>query len=45
MIAKQVRAARFSYWKGWVDLLIPILALLIAALALFKDLIVEVLKK
>lgn len=44
MIAKQLRDARFSYWKGWADLLIPILALIVAALALLKDIIVEVLK-
>lgn len=44
-VIKQIREARFAYWKGWVDLLIPILALLVAVLALFKDIIVEVLKK
>jgi hypothetical protein len=40
----QIRDARLAYWKGWTDLLIPILALLIAVLALFKDIIVEILK-
>jgi len=45
MILRQIRETRFSYWKGWADLLIPILALLVAALALFKDIIVEVLRK
>jgi hypothetical protein len=45
MISKQVRDARFAYWKGWAELLVPILALIVAALALFKEIIVEVLKK
>ncbi len=44
MVAKQISEARFAYWKGWADVLIPILALIVAALALFKDIIVEVLK-
>ena len=45
MISKQISEARFAYWKRWADVLIPILALIVAALALFKDIIVEVLKK
>jgi hypothetical protein len=45
VINKQIRDARFAYWKGWIDLLIPILALIVAALALFKEIIVEALKQ
>jgi len=44
MISKQIRDARFAEWKRRADLLVPILALLVAALALFKDMIVELLK-
>jgi hypothetical protein len=40
MVGKQVRDAKFAYWKGWADLLVPILALAVAFLALFKDVIV-----
>ena len=36
MITKQLREARFAYWKGWAELLIPILALIVAILALLK---------
>lgn len=36
VITKQIRDARFAYWKGWVDLLIPILALVVALIALLK---------
>jgi|GEM_PF-4233006 hypothetical protein len=45
MIGKQVRDAKFAYWKGWADVLIPILALIVAGLALFKDIIVEAIKR
>lgn len=45
MLSRQIREARFIYWKGWADLLIPILALVVAALALFKDILVELVKK
>jgi hypothetical protein len=44
MISKQIRDERFAYWKKWADMLVPILALVVAALALFKDIIIEVLK-
>lgn len=44
MVSRQIKEARFAYWKQWVDLLVPILALLVAALALLKEIIVEVLK-
>jgi len=43
IISRQVSEARFARWKQWVDLLVPILALLVALVAVFKD-IVEVLK-
>ena len=45
MITRQIREARFTSWKRWIDLLVPILALLVAFVAVFKDIIVEVLKK
>ena len=44
MVSKQISEARFAYWKRWADMLVPILALVVAALALFKDIIVEVLR-
>jgi hypothetical protein len=36
MITKQVRDARFAYWKGWAEILVPILALIVAIIALLK---------
>ncbi len=36
MITKQIREARFAYWKGWAGILIPILSLIVAILALLK---------
>ncbi|PYS70364.1 MAG: hypothetical protein DMF69_13770 [Acidobacteria bacterium] len=45
MISKQVSDARFARWKRWVELLIPIFALIVAILALFKDIIVELVRK
>lgn len=36
VITKQIRDARFAYWKGWVELLIPVLSLLLAIIALLK---------
>ena len=45
MVSKLISEARFAYWKRWADMLVPILALVVAALALFKDIIVEVLKQ
>jgi len=45
MISRQISEARFASWKRWVDLLVPILALLVALVAVFKDVIIEVLKK
>jgi hypothetical protein len=45
MLSKRIRDARFAFWKGWVELLVPPLALIIAALALFKDIIVEAVRK
>lgn len=44
-LTPKIKAARFAYVKGWADLLIAILALLVAALALFKDIMVEAIKK
>jgi len=44
MVSKLIRAERFAYWKSWADMLVPILALIVAILALFKNIIVEVLK-
>jgi hypothetical protein len=35
-VSKQVRAARLAYWKTWIQLLVPILALIVAILALMK---------
>jgi hypothetical protein len=37
MIGKQIRDARFAYWKGWAEILIPILSLIVAILALSKS--------
>jgi hypothetical protein len=34
MIQHRIRNARLEYWKGWAQMLIPILSLLIAILAL-----------
>ena len=45
VITRQIREARRASVKWWADILIPILALLVAFLALFKDIIVEVLQK
>lgn len=36
VITKQIREARFAYWKAWADILIPILALVVAIIALLK---------
>jgi hypothetical protein len=35
-LRKQIRDARFAYWKGWAEIIIPILALLVAIIALVK---------
>lgn len=37
MIERQVKEARFAYWKRWADILVPILALIVAIIALLKD--------
>ena len=34
VLKKQIRDARFAYWKGWAEIVIPILALLVAIIAL-----------
>ena len=36
MISKHVRDARFEYWRGWAQILIPILSLIVAIIALLK---------
>lgn len=36
MVSKQIRDARFAYWKGWAEILIPILSLLVAIIAILK---------
>jgi hypothetical protein len=36
VITKQIRDVRFAYWKGWAEILIPILSLVLAILALLK---------
>jgi hypothetical protein len=36
MISKQVRDERFEYWKGWAQILVPILSLLVAIIAMLK---------
>ena len=36
ILKKQIRDARFAYWKGWAEIIIPILALLVAIIALVK---------
>lgn len=35
-VERRVREARFVYWKGWAEVLIPILSLLVAIIALLK---------
>lgn len=44
MITKQIRDARRANAKWWVEVLTPVLALAVAFLSLFKDIIIEVLK-
>ena len=36
IVTKQIRDARFEYWRGWAQILIPILSLIVAILALLK---------
>jgi hypothetical protein len=36
VVSKQIRDARFAYWKGWAEILVPVLALLVAIIALLK---------
>jgi hypothetical protein len=45
VITKQIRDARFARMKDVVGVLVPVLALIVAILALFKDIIVQVLKQ
>ena len=39
-LIKMVADARYKWWKRWVDLFVPILSLLVAALAFMKDIII-----
>ena len=36
-LKRQISTARFSYWKQWSEIVVPILALLVALLALVKS--------
>jgi hypothetical protein len=37
VVTKQIRDERFAFWKGWAEILIPILSLTVAIVALLKD--------
>lgn len=37
---KMIADAKYKWWKRWVDLFVPILSLLVAALAFMKDIII-----
>jgi len=36
MVERRIKDARFAYWKRWADILVPILALVVAIIALLK---------
>jgi hypothetical protein len=36
VITKQIRTERLAYWKGWAEILIPVLSLIVAIIALLK---------
>ena len=33
---RQINRARFAYWKQWIEMLVPVLALVVAIIALLK---------
>jgi hypothetical protein len=45
MVAKQIRDARRANVKWWIEVLIPVMALIVAIGAVFKDIIVEAIKR
>lgn len=44
MIKNEIRDAKRASVKWWIEVLIPVLALAVALVSLFKDIVVEVLK-
>jgi hypothetical protein len=44
-LIKTISVAKYKRWKRWVELFVPILSLLIAALALMKDIIIAWIKR
>lgn len=36
VVTKQIRDERFAYWRGWAQILIPIMSLAVAIIALLK---------
>ncbi|HKB66318.1 MAG TPA: hypothetical protein VKC61_10715 [Pyrinomonadaceae bacterium] len=36
ILAHRIKVARFAYWKGWAEILITVLSLLVAILALLR---------
>jgi hypothetical protein len=36
-LKRQISTARFSYWKQWSEIIVPILALIVAIIALLKS--------
>ena len=45
MIMNQIREAKLEYWRNRTAILVPILALIVAILALCKDIIITLLKQ
>ena len=45
MVTKQIRNARLARAKDVVSVLVPVLALIVAILALLKDIIIQALKQ